>query len=67
MDQTLIELETRLAFQEDLLQALSQQLYKQDVRLQDLERRNQALTSHVRDLAGNQADGTADDAPPPHY
>ncbi len=66
MNQTLIDLETRLAFQEDLLQTLSKQLYDQDVRLQELERRNQALISHVRDLVEGQAGGN-DDAPPPHY
>lgn len=67
MNQTVIELETRLAFQEDLLQTLSEQVYSQDVRLQALERRNQELVSHIRDLMQGQAGGPADDAPPPHY
>ena len=66
MDQTLIDLETRLAFQEDLLQTLSQQLYSQDLRLQQLEQRNKEVVDHVRDLLTGQG-GSTEEAPPPHY
>ncbi len=67
-DTKLIDLETRISFQEDMLQALNTLCYEQERRLSHLERQNKELVDHVRDLLGQQSAGeSAEQQRPPHF
>jgi SlyX protein len=65
-DQLHVEaLESKLAFQEDALQQLSDALVAQQARINHLEARLDRLAEQVRDQG---SDGGGDvDEPPPHY
>ncbi len=60
------ELESRLAFQDDTIQALSDELVEQHKRIERLQLQLSALARRQEELQGQV--GIADDeAPPPHY
>jgi SlyX protein len=64
------ELETRLAFQEDTLQALSEQLAHQQSVTEQQQQMLQALYAQIRDVQdASSADGAAPASQerPPHY
>jgi SlyX protein len=63
------ELETRLAFQDDLIESLNDTIARQDRELVELSRRLRALESKIEDLAeaATAAGGPADQEVPPHY
>ncbi len=67
-DTKLIDLETRISFQEDTLNALNALCYQQEQRLTRLERQHKELIDHVRDLLGQQpGDDSVDQERPPHF
>lgn len=73
MDQQLIDLQTQLAFQEDLLSALDQRVAHQDRCIQDMETTIAALRKLVEQLQVS-LESTASapgasivDEKPPHY
>lgn len=66
LQQQLVELQTQLAFQEDMLGALDRAVIVQQQRLEQLEQSNERLEKQLADLS------TGFDAPaatelPPHY
>lgn len=64
----LIDLETRISFQEDMLHTLNSLCYEQEQRITKLERQNKELIEHVRDLLGQQSNGeNAEQQRPPHF
>lgn len=67
IDSVLIDLQSRLAFQEDMLQSLNKTCFEQDQKLQFLEQQNKELLEHLRGLLARDNDGAPDDQPPPHY
>jgi SlyX protein len=60
------ELETRLAFQDDALQQLSDELVAQGRLIERLQRQVEALAARQAELVG-QIGVAEDEAPPPHY
>lgn len=62
----LAELETRLTFQDDLLEQLNAVVVRQDDLLRQYERRLQALDDRVRQVT-EQIAPELDNTPPPHY
>lgn len=60
------ELETRLAFQDDTIQALNDVLVVQQRALERLQRQVAALIKR-QDEMGGQFEASEEDAPPPHY
>ena len=66
MENRLIELETRLAFQDDALQALNAALVRQAQEIAVLIREVEALKSQLRTLAAAAA-SHEHETPPPHY
>ena len=68
-DARLDELETRLAFQDDLIESLNEIVARQDRELVELSRRLAALESKIDDLAeaATAAGGPAEQEVPPHY
>lgn len=60
------DLESRLAFQDDALQTLSDVVYEQERVIERLRLQMQALIKRLEDLQG-QVGVPDDDVPPPHY
>ena len=61
-----MELESRLAFQDDTIQALSDELVEQQKRIERLQVQLLALARRQEEAQG-QMGITQDEAPPPHY
>ena len=66
LEQRVIELESRLAFQDDTIAALNDVLVEQRRELDRLRLQVQALASRQAEMAG-QLGISEDEAPPPHY
>lgn len=64
--QRLVEIETKLAFQEDALQTLNATVIRQEKRIEQLETTLQLLMERVRSLLLEVRDKPADEKPP-HY
>lgn len=63
----LIEIESKLAFHEDLLDDLNQTIYDQQKRIDRLENLVKALIGQVSDLSDTLAERGAANERPPHY
>ncbi len=62
-----IELETRLAHQDQLLHELNEVVTSQQARMMDLEQLCKALLERVRSLGDGVTTGGPDDERPPHF
>lgn len=62
-----VELETRLAFQEHTLQALNDVVTLQQQQIEALVREIQALKDRLRAAAPSPVGPLEDEKPPPHY
>jgi len=67
MDDRLVDLETRLAFQEHTLQELSQALYEHQRLIDQLTRRLEAAEARLKSIAASPVASPAEETPPPHY
>ena len=65
-DQRLIDLETRIAFQEDSIQALSDEIYRQQKELDRLQQLCNLMLQQLQDVSGGGPTGPVDEKPP-HY
>jgi SlyX protein len=65
-EERLVELETRLAYQDQLVEALNKLVFEQDKRVQKLELTCKNLGKQLLDLAEDSAIAESDE-PPPHY
>lgn len=63
----LVELETRLAFQEHTLQALNDVVTRQQQQIEALVREVQILKDRLRAAAPSPVGPIEDEKPPPHY
>ncbi|MBZ2167574.1 MULTISPECIES: SlyX family protein [Marinobacter] len=61
------ELEVRLAFQDDIINTLSDQLAKQELELRELWEAKRLLHKQVRELSPSNIKSEEDETPPPHY
>ncbi|ARS48030.1 SlyX family protein [Ectopseudomonas hydrolytica] len=66
LEARVMELESRLAFQDDTIQALSDELVEQHKRIERLQLQLSALARRQEELQG-QVGIVEDEAPPPHY
>ena len=67
MENRLIELETRLAFQEDALQALNAVVVRQQQEIAEFTRQIEAIKTQLRAVATASGTDRANETPPPHY
>ena len=65
----LIELQTRIAYQEDTIAQLNQVITKQDADILQLQHQMRLLAKRIDELSFVQADGTEEitNERPPHY
>ncbi|NLY58639.1 MAG: SlyX family protein [Gammaproteobacteria bacterium] len=61
------ELETRLAFQDDTIEALNEVVSRQELALEKLQRAVELLARRQADLAASMPGEAEADQPPPHY
>ncbi len=70
-DQRLIEIESKIAYQDDTILQLNDVLCKQQDQIDRLDALTQQLLGRVRDLSENSAGGASEfsamDERPPHY
>lgn len=67
IEERLVEIETKVSYQEDLVQELNKTIYEQQKRLDRLEAICESLINHLRDLSQAVAEGSAASERPPHY
>lgn len=65
-EKRILELETKLAYQEDLIQELNKTVFDQHKRLDQLESTYRYLLEQTKELAEDSS-GKAVDERPPHY
>jgi SlyX protein len=66
LDDRVMELESRLAFQDDTIQALNDVLVAQQRSLERMQLQMAALIKRQEEMGG-QFEAFEEDAPPPHY
>lgn len=66
-DERLIDIETRIAFQEDQIEALNMTVYRQQQKLEQLEAYCKELADRIRALSETGATGATVHERPPHY
>ncbi|MBK9493349.1 MAG: SlyX family protein [Aquimonas sp.] len=67
MVERIVELEMRLAFQDDTVQQLNSVAVDQAQRIENLERRLEQVLADLRALRGLLYADSAAETPPPHY
>lgn len=63
----LMELETRVAFQDEALLTMSDEIARQQRDIERLQLQLAALARRQEDLAGQVGEPLGDEPPPPHY
>ncbi len=66
-EQRLIDIETKIAFQEDHIEELNKTVFQQQQRLEQLEMFCKELASRVRSLSRDGSEGPAANERPAHY
>ena len=67
LEARLAELETRLAFQDDMINALSEQMAKQELDMRELWEAKRLLHKQLKELAPSNVRREDEETPPPHY
>jgi len=67
LEQRINEVETRLAFQETMLQELNEALTSQQQQLSQMQAVLEKLRERIVELASNMQPDAAIEPPPPHY
>jgi SlyX protein len=66
-EERFVTIETKLAYQEDLLEELNKVVYQQHQKLSQLEVVCSTLAKHIQSLAEAGGEGRAGNERPPHY
>ncbi len=66
-EERLVNIETKLAFQEDLVEELNKTIYQQQQKIEQLEATCKALARLITSLSESMGDKTAGHERPPHY
>ncbi|EMP57000.1 SlyX protein [Marinobacter santoriniensis NKSG1] len=61
------ELETRLAFQDDLINTLSEQLARQELDIRELWDAKRQLHKQLKEVSPSNIRSEEEETPPPHY
>ncbi len=67
VEERLINLESTVAFQDDLLAKLNELVSKQQLELHQLESKLEELRGQLREIQPSMVRDGADEPPPPHY
>ncbi|HDZ37770.1 MAG TPA: SlyX family protein [Marinobacter sp.] len=61
------ELETRLAFQDDIINTLSEQVTKQEMDIRELWNAKRLLHNQLKEVSPSNLKREEEETPPPHY
>ncbi|MBS8239706.1 SlyX protein [Marinobacter lipolyticus] len=67
LETRLDELETRLAFQDDLINTLSEQVAKQEMDIRELWEAKRLLNQQLKEVSPSNIKREEEETPPPHY
>lgn len=67
IEERLINLETKIAYQEDLIEELNKTVYQQQKELERLEAICKSLAGHIESLSAARNEGMSANERPPHY
>jgi len=67
MEETLIDLQTRLAYQEETLEQLNRIVTRQQDEIDRLRRQLELLGERLREIRPSPVGAAGDEPPPPHY
>ena len=67
LETRLEELETRLAFQDDVINTLSEQVARQEMDIRELWEAKRLLHKQLKDVSPTNIKSEQDETPPPHY
>lgn len=67
LEQRMDDLETRLAFQDDAMNTMSEELIQQQRIVERLQAQVAALIKRQEEFVSQVGQGGVEDAPPPHY
>lgn len=67
MEERIVELESKLAFQESTIQELNDIVAKQETLIEKLQRDLQHLQEHVKSITPSNIASEEEETPPPHY
>lgn len=67
LENRLAELEMRLAFQDDVINTLSEQVAKQEMDLRELWEAKRLMHKQLKDMAPSNLKPEEEETPPPHY
>ncbi|HET8802232.1 MAG TPA: SlyX family protein [Marinobacter sp.] len=67
LETRLDELETRLAFQDDVINTLSEQVARQEMDIRELWEAKRLLHKQLKDVSPTNIKSEQDETPPPHY
>ncbi|MFY3776075.1 MAG: SlyX family protein [Marinobacter salsuginis] len=67
LETRLDELETRLAFQDDVINTLSEQVAKQEMDIRELWEAKRLLHKQLKDVSPSNIKSEQEETPPPHY
>ena len=66
-EERLVDIEIKIARQEDLVETLNQMVYQQQKKIDDLEALCSALARRVRDVSSVDSEANPANEKPPHY
>ncbi|GHD51262.1 SlyX protein [Marinobacter persicus] len=67
LENRIAELEMRLAFQDDVINTLSEQVAKQELDIRELWDAKQMLHKQLKDISPSNIKKEEEETPPPHY
>jgi SlyX protein len=67
LEERLVNIETKITFQEDLIEELNKTVYQQQNKLDRLERVCESLVKHIESMAEERNEGMPANERPPHY
>jgi SlyX protein len=67
LEDRLVHIETKIAFQEDMIEELSKTIYQQQQKLERLEAVCRSLAGHIEALSAAKDGGMPANERPPHY
>jgi SlyX protein len=66
-EERLINIESKIIYLEDTVQALNSAVYRQQKQIDQLRSLCESLLTHVQTLSAESADNSVDSERPPHY
>jgi SlyX protein len=66
-EERLVKIETKITFQEDLIEELNKTVYQQQQKIDRLESICASLVRHLESLSEGRSDGMPANERPPHY